>query len=826
MPNRYFNNTIDLINNTRARASDVEANFDQIEDGFDTTQAEMDLKANAANSNLTGTPTAPTAAPGTNTTQIATTAFVHAERSNALALTNKTIDLANNTLQATSAQMRAAVTDETGTGALVFATSPALTNPTITGGTISGAVVSGSANINVQRFTGNGVTTVFTLSSNPVSENNTQIYIDGVYQQKDTYSISGTTLTFSEAPDAGLTNPENIEVITTSMQAIGTTTSDLVSYTPSGTGAVATNVQSKLREFVSVKDFGAVGDGVTDDAPAVQLAVNHAISSGVRRVFFPFSQRERYRLASKINIESSGFALIGDVLPRYDPENGGYIFGDAGVTSLFDYGNGRSDLGSTQFVADGLAFYSSTGLTQNAIIFTQNNNGPHRGFLVRNCAGKGFANIVKFDVPTGTNLTVATVDVQSSVFRGNTNVVNTVERAFGLRYVGNQSEQGARITGFWDAGVTIEDNMLEGQTNPINIDSNSPSVTIQNNYFEAVGGDYIARVKGTVNAALDVKPNYVSDILCTDLYRVEGSVRVNEDDMLTDPLGRKAALTLLNGTFTPGSNVSGRAYIGTTTTTGLQGFVDPLRMFGIRPSTAVVKQDLGTEALSTPFGETKTGAVVTGFAATYQSLTATWNAGDVLVCCALVRVQSGEAPYFNIYDEVYGQPGISCGQVGIRPIQDGKWFLMVAAEAASSGGTTCRFRFGTNGTASSPTATSLYVAAVGVHVVPAADFVSFNSVSRAFVQLFNPFVPEKPLEGSKTYDPPSLADGAGTTTTVTVTRAALGDFAEASFDQDLAGITVTAWVSATNTVTVRFQNESGGPLDLASGTLRARVRKL
>lgn len=42
-------------------------------------------------------------------------------------LTNKTINLASNTLVATSAQMAAAVTDETGTGALVFAGSPALT---------------------------------------------------------------------------------------------------------------------------------------------------------------------------------------------------------------------------------------------------------------------------------------------------------------------------------------------------------------------------------------------------------------------------------------------------------------------------------------------------------------------------------------------------------------------------------------------------------------------------------------------------------------------------------------------------------------------------
>lgn len=81
------------------------------------------------------------------------------------------------------------------------------------------------------------------------------------------------------------------------------------------------------------------------------------------------------------------------------------------------------------------------------------------------------------------------------------------------------------------------------------------------------------------------------------------------------------------------------------------------------------------------------------------------------------------------------------------------------------------------------------------------------------------------LVGSATFDPPSLADGAGTSTTVTVTGAALGDFAIPSFSLDLQGITVTAYVSSANTCTVRFQNESGGVLDLASGTLRVAVFK-
>ena len=77
--------------------------------------------------------------------------------------------------------------------------------------------------------------------------------------------------------------------------------------------------------------------------------------------------------------------------------------------------------------------------------------------------------------------------------------------------------------------------------------------------------------------------------------------------------------------------------------------------------------------------------------------------------------------------------------------------------------------------------------------------------------------------GTATYDPGSLADGQGVTTAVTVTGAALGDFVDVSFSQDLQGITMTAWVSAANTVSVRFQNETGAPIDLPSGTIKARA---
>jgi hypothetical protein len=52
----------------------------------------------------------------------------------------------------------------------------------------------------IANFTGTGSTVAFTLASAPASENSTNAYINGVYQQKNTYSVAGAVLTFSEAP--------------------------------------------------------------------------------------------------------------------------------------------------------------------------------------------------------------------------------------------------------------------------------------------------------------------------------------------------------------------------------------------------------------------------------------------------------------------------------------------------------------------------------------------------------------------------------------------------------------------------------------------------
>jgi hypothetical protein len=66
--------------------------------------------------------------------------------------------------------------------------------------TYDNVVAAGSGAYTVQNFTGDGTTVAFTLTNAPASENSTNVYINGVYQQKNTYSLAGVVLTFSQAP--------------------------------------------------------------------------------------------------------------------------------------------------------------------------------------------------------------------------------------------------------------------------------------------------------------------------------------------------------------------------------------------------------------------------------------------------------------------------------------------------------------------------------------------------------------------------------------------------------------------------------------------------
>ena len=81
------------------------------------------------------------------------------------------------------------------------------------------------------------------------------------------------------------------------------------------------------------------------------------------------------------------------------------------------------------------------------------------------------------------------------------------------------------------------------------------------------------------------------------------------------------------------------------------------------------------------------------------------------------------------------------------------------------------------------------------------------------------------VNSNQTWDAASIANGAQVLQTFNVTGATLGDFVLASYQGDLQGLDVQAFVSAANTVKLKVRNDTGAAIDLVSGTWGFRLLK-
>jgi hypothetical protein len=149
-----------------------------------------------------------------------------------------------------------------------------------------------------QTFTATQGQTVFTLTGGlqyTPATNNLAVYVNGSKQVAGTNYIETSTTVFTFV--TGLNVGDVIDAITAIPVATNVISSVNVSYNQGGTGAVTTNVQAKLAQTVSVKDFGAVGNGTTDDTAAIQAAINSlnavpkttalSVNTGGGTVYFP-----------------------------------------------------------------------------------------------------------------------------------------------------------------------------------------------------------------------------------------------------------------------------------------------------------------------------------------------------------------------------------------------------------------------------------------------------------------------------------------------------------------------------------------------------------
>ena len=128
--------------------------------------------------------------------------------------------------------------------------------------------------------------TVFTLTTMQYQPgtNSLSVFVDGVNQygpgaQYAYVETDADTVTFV----SGLHVGASVKFTTSQLNTSGGVDASQVSYDPPFTGSVATNVEAKLAETVSVMDFGAVGDGIVDDTTAIAAA--HATG---KPVFYPY----------------------------------------------------------------------------------------------------------------------------------------------------------------------------------------------------------------------------------------------------------------------------------------------------------------------------------------------------------------------------------------------------------------------------------------------------------------------------------------------------------------------------------------------------------
>jgi hypothetical protein len=133
----------------------------------------------------------------------------------------------------------------------------------------------------VDTFNGDNSTTTFTLSTLPQSENQTFAFLNGVYQQKNTYSLSGANITFTGTA----TTNDTIEVVTVAGSEMNVTSSRYNSRVYTGTGACTsfTISSSHTANSVLVFENGICQEPITDySVSGTTLTFTTAPSNGVK----------------------------------------------------------------------------------------------------------------------------------------------------------------------------------------------------------------------------------------------------------------------------------------------------------------------------------------------------------------------------------------------------------------------------------------------------------------------------------------------------------------------------------------------------------------
>jgi hypothetical protein len=175
-------------------------------------------------------------------------------------------------------------------------------------------------------------------------------------------------------------------IVNADVNATAAIVASKLSFTQAGTGAVARTVDSKLKDLISVKDFGATGDGTTDDTAAIQAAINAATANATaKEVFFPSVGTSAFYKTTAPLVATKPIRLRGDSL--------------YGVTIL------ATGLSAGQYILDCDNAVSSAYFYEIENLTLRSNNQSPNGLRLRNCSYTNLRNVQLFNVANGVVVT-------------------------------------------------------------------------------------------------------------------------------------------------------------------------------------------------------------------------------------------------------------------------------------------------------------------------------------------------------------------------------------------------------------------------------------
>ena len=557
-------------------------------------------------------------------------------------------------------------------------------------------------------------------------------------------------------------------------------TAAAITFTPAGTGATSRTVQDKLRDVISVKDYGALGNDSGNDAAAFQAALDYLVSIGGGCLYVP---NGIYRIGTMLTISASvngirisGQSQVGTTLkctitgaaanPLLKIDSTGISFTLDNIELL---GNSTTGAGGN---GNALSCISPNGGLNPQVVNLYNVNirgfqgtgKDHAGSSIPSAAWYGYQSTnwsAHGCIFTNNAMGLRFDTIENSSLHGclmDANAKNSVylSTCHAISFHGC-SAQSSGSGGTTDGNVylaTCESIAWYGgelkNGNPYLLNAGATNITNNNLRLDGIYLSQLDDTKGHTALLIGNGASNVHISSCSFIF-VNG---------ITDGVGVNIVQNI------GGYTMSGLRIAGNNFSIGFGGTIAKCVFFnGL------------TNQCDAPVISGNTFGFYLGAGSPTTITNGVRIEGDVR--SALIESNAFLAgPNWTITNAIY------FGTSTLAPIVRGNEYI-------TDGGT------------------------ITAQVNNAAA-ISYEREDRAGGRL---------LLGSATYDPGSLTTNTGATTTVTVTGAALGDYVEGiSFSLDLQGISLTGYVSAADTVSARFQNGTAGTLDLASGTLRAKVR--